>query len=185
MTITCFSLKPFRGEHMTRPAYVITYILLSVVLCSCFSKSTIVSPPEWTHQKDAVTLRLGADRLLNLYQGKPHSLIVCVYHLKDLNGFEQLSDENGGLSKLLECNRFDSGVTYAKRLVVQPNQEIRESLDRTEGAKYVGLVAGYYALHKATSVRTYEIPVSVFNNPKKLAIYLHMGPESIQEIREQ
>lgn len=169
---------------MTRTPCTIAGILLPLLLCSCFSKSAIVSPPEWTHEKDAVTLRLEGDPLLNLYQGKPHSLMVCIYHLKDLNGFKQLSDENGGLYKLLECNRFDSGVTYAKRLVVQPKQEIKESLDRTEGAKYVGLVAGYYALNKVNSVRTYEIPVSIFNNPKKLGINLHMGPDNIKEIKE-
>lgn len=169
---------------MIRVAYTFTCVFLPFLLCSCFSKSTIVSPPEWTHEKDAVTLRLEGDPMLNLYQGKAHSLIVCVYHLKDLNGFKQLSDENGGLYKLLECSRFDSGVTYAKRLVVQPKQEVKESLDRTEGAKYVGLVAGYYALHKVNSVRTYEIPVSIFNNPKKLDINLHMGPDNIQEIKE-
>lgn len=170
---------------MTRLSFTIPCVLLPFLLCSCFGKSAIVSPPEWTHEKDAITLRFQGDPLLNLYQGKPHSLIVCVYHLKDLNGFKQLNDENGGLSKLLECNRFDGGVTYAKRLVVQPKQEIKEALDRTEGAKYVGLVAGYYALHKVNCVRTYEIPVSLLNNPQKLNINLHMGPESIQEIKEK
>lgn len=170
---------------MNRVTYIIAGFLLVLPLCSCLSKSAIVSPPEWSHEKNAVTLGLEGDARLNLYQGKPHSLIVCIYHLKDLNGFNQLSDENGGLSKLLECSRFDSGVTYAKRLVVQPKQEIKESLDRTEGAKYVGIVAGYYALNKGSSIRSYEIPVSLFNNPKKLAINLHLGPESIQETKEQ
>lgn len=170
---------------MNRVAYIFAFAVFPVLFCSCVSKPSMVSPPEWTHEKDAISLILRGDPMLNLYQGKPHSLIVCVYHLKDLNGFKQLSDENGGLFRLLECSRFDSGVTYAKRLVVQPEQEIRESLDRTEGAKYVGLVAGYYSLHKVNSVRTYEIPVSLFNNPKKLDISLHMGPDNIQEIKEQ
>jgi len=170
---------------MNRVIYLIVSSVLFPLLCSCLSKSAIVSPPEWSHEKDAVTLGLEGDARLNLYQGKPHSIIVCVYHLKDLNGFNQLSDENGGLSKMLECSRFDSSVTYAKRLVIQPKQELKESLDRTEGAKYVGIVAGYYALNKGSSIRSYEIPVSLFNNPKKLAINLHLGPESIQEAEEK
>lgn len=170
---------------MNRIPYFIACTLTCTLLFSCISKPSIVSPPEWKHEKDAITLRLEGDPLLNLYQEKPHSLIVCVYHLKDLNGFKQLTDENGGLAKLLECSRFDNSVTYSKRLVVQPKQELTESLDRTEGAKYLGMVAGYYSLHKVHSVRSYQIPVSLFNNPKKLIINLHMGPEGIQEVKEK
>ncbi|MEA5115362.1 MAG: type VI secretion lipoprotein TssJ [Geobacteraceae bacterium] len=84
----------------------------------------------------------------------------------------------------LECNRFDPGVTYAKRLIVQPGTDTKEALDRTEGTRYVGLVAGYYSLHKANTVRVYQIPTSMFNNPKKLDVKLHMGPEGIQEVKE-
>lgn len=144
-----------------------------------------MSSPQWEHEKDAINIQFKGDPLLNMYQGKPHSLIVCVYHLKDLNGFKQLTDERGGLSRLLECGRFDPGVTYVKRLVVQPNQEFKESMDRTEGAKYVGIVAGYYALHKVHSVRTYEIPVSVFNSPKKIDINLYMGTDGIKEGKDR
>jgi type VI secretion system VasD/TssJ family lipoprotein len=170
---------------MNRITLTISSILLVSLVSSCCSKSSIVSPPEWKLEKDAVTLRFEGDQSLNLYQGKPHSLIVCVYHLTDLNGFKQLTDESGGLSKLLECGRFAASVTYSKRLVVQPGQDLKESLDRTEGAKYVGIVAGYYSLHKVHSVRSYQIPVSMFNNPKKLDINLHLGPEGIQEIKEK
>lgn len=171
--------------RMKRIAFTISSILLVSLVSSCCSKSSIVSPPEWKHEKDALVLRFEGDQSLNLYQGKPHSLIVCVYHLKDLNGFKQLTDESGGLSKLLECSRFDNSVTYTKRLVLQPKQELKESHDRTEGAKYLGIVAGYYSLHKVHSVRSYQIPVSIFNNPKKLNINLHMGPEGIQEIKDK
>jgi predicted component of type VI protein secretion system len=94
-----------------------------------------------------------------------------------------LADEKDGLSKLLECSRFDPSVTYSKRLIVQPNQEVKESLDRTEGAKYVGIIAGYYSLRKDNTVRTFQIPVSLFNNPKKLKIDLYLGPQEIREIK--
>jgi len=168
---------------MKKFPYFIACTLIPTLLFSCISKPSIVSPPEWKHEKDAITLRFESVPLLNLYQEKPHSLIVCVYHLKDLNGFKQFTDENDGLAKLLECSRFDNSVTYSKRLVVQPKQELNESLDRTEGAKYVGIVAGYYSLHKVHSVRSYQIPVSIFNNPKKFTINLLMGPEGIQEVK--
>ena len=94
-------------------------------------------------------------------------------------------DEKGGLERLLECNRFDSSVTYSKRLVVQPNQDMLENLSRTEDAKYLGIVAGYYFLKKENVVRSYPIQVSWLNNPKTLDVELHMGPEGIQQIRDK
>jgi hypothetical protein len=111
--------------------------------------------------------------------------LVCIYHLRDLNGFNQLMGEKEGLSKLLECERFDPGVTYAKRIVVQPNQETIETMDRTEGAKYVGIVAGYYDLQKDNAARTFQIPLSFFHNPKKLSINLQLGSQGIKEIKEK
>jgi predicted component of type VI protein secretion system len=91
------------------------------------------------------------------------------------------------LPKLLDCNRFDPSVSYARRLVVQPNQEMTESVDRAEGAKFVGVVAGYYTLQKAESIRSYAIPVkehtehaTLVQTPAKLHIDLYLGPHGIR-----
>lgn len=170
---------------MNRSWTIILLLVFSLAAVSCSSRSRSVDHAGWEYEKDAVRIHLQGDPQLNLYQGRPHTLVVCVYNLKDLNGFNQLVDGKGGLPALLDCNRFDPGVTYAKRLIVQPGQNTKEALDRAEGARYVGLVAGYYSLHKANSVRIYEIPASLFNNPKKLDIKLHMGPEGIEEAKEK
>jgi len=154
-------------------------LFVSTLICSC-------SATKWSYEKDAINIHFVSDPALNLYQNQPHTLIVCTYHLKDLNGFNQLRDEKGGLEKLLECSRFDPGVTYSKMLVLQPQQDLTESMSRTEDAKYVGIVAGYYSsLNKENAVRSYPIPVSWLNNPKKLSVDLLMGPEGIQERKEQ
>lgn len=162
---------------------IIRYIkplLLSVSVLSCSCSAT-----QWSYEKDAIRLHITGDATLNQYQKKAHTLILCAYHLKDLNGFNQLMDEKSGLEKLLECSRFDSSVTYSKKLIIQPNQDNTESLNRTEDARYLGLVAGYYYLKKEDAVRTYPIPVSWTNKPKKLNVDLHMGPSAIQERKDQ
>jgi type VI secretion system VasD/TssJ family lipoprotein len=143
------------------------------------------SQSKWEYEKSAIDLCIQSDPRLNLLQEKAHSLMVCIYHLRDLNGFNQLMDEKDGLSKLLECGRFDTGVTYAKRIVVQPNQTTKETMDRTEGAKYVGIVAGYYDLEKSNAVRSFQIPISFFKNPKRLSIDLALGSQGIKEIKEK
>jgi type VI secretion system VasD/TssJ family lipoprotein len=165
---------------------IILCICATSLLFACSSAPLVKHPPEWGYEKDAIQLHFTSDPQLNLFQKQPHSLIVCLYHLRDPNGFNQLVDEKGGLHKLLECNRFDPSVTYSRRLIIQPKQDLTELLDRTDGAKYVGIVAGYYALQKETSVRSYQIPVTevkkgsiLVQKSAKLNIELHLGPQGI------
>ncbi|MDD2319264.1 MAG: type VI secretion lipoprotein TssJ [Geobacteraceae bacterium] len=155
------------------------------VTCASCTLPWSSSKVQWEYEKNAIEVSLNGDPRLNLYQGKAHSLVVCIYHLRDLNGFNQLMDEKDGIPRLLECGRFDSGVTYSKRIVAQPNLETKEIMDRTEGAKYVGVVAGYYELHKDSAIRSYQIPLSLFQNPKRLLISLDLGPQGIKEIKEK
>lgn len=160
------------------------------LLFACSSKPLVKQPPEWSYEKDAISLHFASDPKLNLFQAQAHSLIICLYQLRDPNGFSQLIDEKDGLPKLLDCSRFDPSVTYAKRLVVQPNRNVSELLDRTEGAKFVGIVAGYYTLQKESSTRSYAIPVaelgkdSAVQKPAKLGIDLHLGPQGIRQSTE-
>jgi type VI secretion system VasD/TssJ family lipoprotein len=174
-----------KGLFLLMPAF------LFMNACSS-SSPLVVKQPEWGYEKEAISLRLSGDPQLNLYQARAHSLIVCVYHLKDLNGFNQLMDERDGLPRLLECGRFDQNVTYAKRLVLQPHKVLSEPMDRTEGARYVGIVAGYYTLRKEGCVRTFQVPVSeekrkdvLLQRPKKLNIDLALGAQEIQREKEK
>ena len=155
-------------------------------LCACSSVPLVKQPPEWGYEKDAIQLHLKSDPRLNLFQKQPHSLVVCLYHLRDPNGFNQLVDERDGLPRLLDCSRFDPSVTYARRVVVQPDQELVELSDRTEGARFVGVVAGYYTLRKESSVRAYPIPVQeikkdklLWQRPARLNIDLYLAPDGI------
>ncbi len=154
----------------------------------------VSSPPppvEWRYAKDAIRLHLQGDPKLNLFQGDAHTLMVCVYNLGDPNAFNHLVGEKEGLTKLLECGRFDPSVASSKRLVVQPGQELTESLDRAEGAKYVGFVAGYFSFQKEKMVRLFSIPLleetqgvlfrTKSSIPAVLNIDLYLGPQEIQE----
>lgn len=167
------------------------------LLCACTTTTATTKtvanlpatlPVEWTYAKEAISLHLTSDPQLNLFQKRPHALVVCMYHLREPNGFNLLVEEQEGLHKLLDCGRFDTSVTYAKKLVVQPGREVTELLDRAEGTKYVGLVAGYYNLRKETSVRLLPVPVvddggwfSTNVRLDNLLIDLHLGPQEIQD----
>ncbi|MSN26943.1 MAG: type VI secretion system lipoprotein TssJ [Geobacter sp.] len=166
------------------------YLCVASLFSACSSAPLVKLPPEWGYEKDAIQLHFTSDPQLNLFQNQAHSLMICLYHLRDPNGFNQLIDEKGGLLKLLECSRFDPSVTYSRRIVAQPGREMTELLDRTDGAKFVGVVAGYYTLHKEGSVRSYPIPVTevrkgstLVQKSAKLNIDLYLGPQEIIELK--
>lgn len=145
---------------------------------------------EWTYEKNAIRLLLKGDPELNLYQKTSHTLVFCIYNLKDPNVFNQLREERGGLVKLLEGGRFDPSVTYSKRLVIEPGQELTEVWDRSEGARFVGVAAGYYHFQKEKMVKLFPIPVvsekkgkTVFHKPGPLNIGVYLGAQEIQDLR--
>jgi type VI secretion system VasD/TssJ family lipoprotein len=146
--------------------------------------------PNWTFQKDAISIHLKADPKLNFDDGVPHTLLVCIYQLKDPNTFNQLAEDTDGIYTLLECGLFDAGVATAKRTIVNPGQDVTIVLDRAEDAKYVAVVAGYYVLQKNRMIRLYDIPVGIQSQgfikrtksqvPGVLNVELQLGPSQIK-----
>ncbi len=158
-----------------------------LLLAACASQP----PPQtvWSYEKDAVTIHVKADAKLNFDDGMPHTLVLCIYQLRDPNTFNQLADDMPGIYKLLECGLFDGSVATAKRLIIHPGQDMDVRLDRAEGAKYVAAVAGYYELQKGRMIRLYEIPSVVetkgffkkttTSKPGPLKVDLQLGPSQI------
>lgn len=161
------------------------WLIFSVVSCA----SQPVAPPEWGYEKETIHVHLKAEPLLNLYDGVPHPLQICIYQLKDPNALVRLSEDDEGLYKLIECGRFDSSVVSHKSLSIQPGQDSIFDLDRVEDAKYVAVVAGYYLLQKEAMVRLFDVPVIIekkswikrtrIAKPAPLSIELTLGPQKI------
>lgn len=162
----------------------IKLLFIFSIISLLFSCATITRTPEYVYSEKCIRLHIKSDPQLNLYKGKPHTLVLCVYQLRDPNTFNQIAGEDEGLSKLLEGSRFDSSVTSSKKFVIHPDTEISETLDRSEGTKYVCIVAGYYELEKDQMFRRIPIPLSIFTKqPKKLNIDLILGSQEIQGLR--
>lgn len=138
--------------------------------------------------EDVIALHLKGDPQVNLYNGMSHALHLCVYQLSDPNAFNQFSEDEMGLSKLMNCERFDAGVALSKRIIIQPGEDRVFQLDRAVGAKYVGIVAGYYALNKRNVVRLYRIPGAEGGTQMRqapLSIELYLGPQALRELGER
>lgn len=164
---------------MKKNILLLFLVLLVPMLNSCASMSG--SSGGFGYEKEAIILHLKSDSDLNIYQRTPHTLLLCVYQLRDPNAFNQLMDDKEGMQKLLECSRFDPGVTSVKSIVVLPNQEKTEKLDRAEDTKYVGIITGYYSLKKDYVTRFIQIPLGLFGKPKALKVDLRLGAQGIKE----
>ncbi len=160
---------------------------------SCAAK--VLPPPQWAYEKEAIKLQVIADPILNLDNAKAHTLHLCIYQLRDPNGFNQLSDDQNGLLKLLECGLFDQGVAASRRLIINPGENTSFVLDRAENAKYIAVVAGYYGIFKERITRLVEVPIIIeeqgfiskerTQKPGLLDIKLFLGPQQIDRIEGQ
>ena len=169
---------------------VLVCFLLAPFIFSCASAP--VEPVKLGYEKDAIELHLKADKQLNYKDKKAHALVICVYQLMSPNAFNQMAGSRSGLYSLLECSVFDpAAVAVSKQIVVNPGKDMNIKLDRAEGARYVALVAGYYAIEKEKITRLYNIPeisersgflwLKKTTRLDKLDISLILAPRQIQD----
>ena len=168
------------------------------IFCAFFLSAcaaTLPPAPDYFYGKGAIEVHLRSGPMLNLNQGSPHTLLICVHQFRDPNAFNRLIGDADGIYKLLECSQFDGSVTHSKRIIVQPDQKVSYILDRAEGTKFVAVCAGYYNVKKDGVVRLYEIPVvtrslgffrrTLVAEPDVLKIKLDLGPTQIRNFMEQ
>jgi type VI secretion system VasD/TssJ family lipoprotein len=168
--------------------------LISVLFLICACASDPLPPPDWKFAKNAINLHIFADDQLNLNEGTPHTLLLCVYQLKDPNEFNHLAGFREGLYQLLECEHYDSAVANASRLIVNPGQDRHFVFDRAEGARYLAVVAGYYTIQKEYIIRLSDLPVIIERSgflwlkktqkPDMTNIELTLGPRQILTFKE-
>ncbi len=136
---------------------LVCIVFIGLMPAAC---TKVIRDPAWIFEKESIQVHIRADHQLNLYKGKPHTLYICLYQLKSINSFNQLSADPNGIRKLLECKRFDDSVTSAVSKVIHAGEKITLTLDRTEKAQYLAIATGYSDfLYDAGMVRWYRIPV--------------------------
>ena len=65
-----------------------------------------------------------------------------------------------GVNRLVECARFDDSVVHSELVIFAPDTSRTLSMDRYEGAKHVGIAAGYYESSPAQSAKIMPVPVT-------------------------
>ncbi|MDR2669156.1 MAG: type VI secretion system lipoprotein TssJ [Desulfovibrio sp.] len=146
----------------------------------------------WGFADKGVRLELSASKDLNAYEDKAHSLLICVYQLDKRDAFDPLAGTQDGLETLLQCAPFDKSVKSSVRIFLQPGENAVHSLDRAEGAQFVGIACGFYESTPARSVRLLQIQPkktesghlfwkSTIYSAGTLDISLHLGANAVAE----
>jgi type VI secretion system VasD/TssJ family lipoprotein len=181
-------------------------LLLAPALLCCVLLSACASAPPpkaalesedpdnvlWGYGEKALQLRFGAARDLNAFENKAHTLQVCVYQLDKRDAFDLLRGTPEGISSLLQCAPFDKSVKNATRIFLQPGETATHTLDRAEGALFVGVVCGYFVSTPEQSAKLWQIPPSetqtgflfwksTLYRAGKLALDLHLGAHAMAE----
>lgn len=159
-------------------------------LSACGSGAPVMALPKdadvfWGAEENALLLKFKARPDLNLDQGRPSSLAVCVYQLDDSRMFEQLSTQTEGRVKLAGCDKYGDSVVAFQRLFLEPGQRLEKFLDRREGAKFIGLAAAYYNLESERCLRLLAIPIvtvsdgwfSSHREPGQLVVEMEFGSD--------
>jgi type VI secretion system VasD/TssJ family lipoprotein len=178
------------GAKQRLSFFHIVVLCLSCVLGACAGTPTHPSPGSdvaWSFGPKAIQISYHAARDLNAYDGKAHTILLCFYQLSDPDIFNNLSKSEDGVTKLLNCSRFDKSVVDSTRVIVQPGDEKTIDFDRAENARWVGLAAGYYELNPEMVTRLIAIPVAVQKKwlivktpvPGDLSVDLVLGTKQI------
>ncbi len=125
--------------------------------------------------------------------------MLKIFQLKDSAHFKDLAQTRAGFIRLLQFsgqpNYLGDGQTDIlsyKQLIVRPGEEKIIYLDRAEGAKWVGIVAGYYRINLLQSYKVFKIPLIyrkeglIFKKQTvtigELFINLILGPSGLQKV---
>ncbi|MGD9006535.1 MAG: type VI secretion lipoprotein TssJ [Desulfobacteraceae bacterium] len=173
---------------MSKSGVVLVVFVLCLSLTGC---AATIKQPEWKFEKESIRVHIKADHKLNLYNSKAHTLYVCFYQLSELNKFDELTKDDAGIHKLLECKLFDPSVAAVNNKIIHAGENLTFILDRAERAEYFAIVTGYFAkLDNARMIRRHRIQVfkkrvSFWKSkyrcmPCNLNIELKLGPNQIE-----
>lgn len=154
----------------------ISALVLMLLLGACSSDKV---PPRVAYKPSGIVISYASESNLNSYDQSPHSVMLAVYQLDNINAFHQLSGNKAGIQKLLTLNKFDPSVLGIDKRFVYSNESGVITLDRLENTRWVGIVAGYYNLSSNQVIQEFQIPKDTSDT---LYINLLLDANSLKEV---
>lgn len=143
----------------------------------------------WDFKQNGIQVELVASPDMNAYFNNAHTLVLGVFQLEDAKPFMQLLGNPKNLTSMLASGNPDKDILHLDRYIVSPDKRTILDIDRVQGAKYVGFVAGYYTFDAPAASRLFRIPLNVSTEgmvsttytaePANLALRLYLGRQRI------
>jgi type VI secretion system VasD/TssJ family lipoprotein len=116
---------------------------------------------EWSYAKEGIWLQLASDDQLNNYENESHTLVMGVYQLSETQSFYKLLADRPQISNDLLTGQTGKQVIQFDRYVLTPGKATVLKLDRAQGAKFIGMIAGYYDFNAVNAARLFRVPVNM------------------------
>lgn len=143
----------------------------------------------WDYEKEAILIDVVMDPNLNLYGNEAHTLVLGIYQVPDEASFRRLLSDPRMVSSSLTLGLGADSTILLDRYVVSPGKRTTLKINRAQGTKFVGVIAGYYNLDISSSSRIFRIPVNMESQgffsksytatPAVLAFRLNLGKSNI------
>jgi len=146
------------------------FILLLLMLVGCSSVNSMLggnsqkeakAEIDWAYAKEGIWLQLASDAQLNIYDNESHTLVLGIYQLSETQSFYKLLADKPQISKDLLTGQTGKQVVQFDRYVLAPGKATVLKLDRAQGAKFVGMIAGYYDFDAINAARLFRVPVNM------------------------
>lgn len=194
-------LEKFSGYSVSGKFCLAALVLIFLASCQQATQPKPWESPQnapspeavhWNYMPKGLALNIEALSFLNYSEGFAYNLMLCTYQLSAPAAFQELAATPGGIHKLLQCERFDPAVVQVERHFIQPGEKRTLLLDRAEGARHVGLVAGYNQPEPGLVTRLYTFPLTSHRrhgwwpwssrvyNPGTLSLDLLLDDRSLQ-----
>lgn len=180
------------------PRLTVAIVCLLGLLQGCSSVNSALggnSPNEakaevsWDFKTNGVQIELMSSADMNAHFNQPHTLVLGVFQLEDAKVFSQLLGDSKQLITTLASGNAGTEVLHLDRYVISPDKRTVLDINRVQGAKYIGLVAGYYNFDASAAARLFRIPLNIQASgiittsyaaePANLALRLFLGRERI------
>ena len=171
--------------------FVCLAAIAALLLGACGKKPP--PQPTWSFEPNAIQINYTSDPMLNSFDGRAHTLLLVIYQLTDVNAWSDLAKGEPGLRKLLQAQKFDQSVVSLDKYIIQPSEDKAITLYRSENARWVALVAGYYQLFPGKSSMAFDIPVLIKKHGlifrkttatvEHLPLNLFFGPTELHELQ--
>ena len=165
------------------------FFAMLLTLNGCATKSK----DDYRYIKDALVINLNATDDLNTFNNQSHTVVLALYELSNPNIFNQMLEAPEGVVQLLEGKQFDESVLSRRKLVIQPGENKEFRIDRVEGARYLGVVAGFYSMQGSGNFSRI-FPINLSSGPSyfwtkteepRKTIELTLGSDGFMDVKKK